>query len=335
MDIDEEDKDYLEKSKLSYEAKRSLFEKTRFKTKNGKNPYYTTTIEDSIEEIYQSSKGDFTVSNEDWTDEGSDFLKTWFADTDKRSYDYVDFSCVKDENKMKNIYYAFPTLRYKTLSSISTLEQKKEHIKFFQEYVSLIMEDSPVFTNTPLENENDEKERVFKEQYCKWLTFWIADTIINPDTKGKQPIAVALWGKQGSGKTTLRNLFERILGSRCVHHTDEPTKNGDILHDFNKTLRYKLFIEWEEINLKIASSVNDRIKAVITNHTHTITLKGQDSVDIKATERHLFTFNNPDSIIIETGDRRFMAVAISNKRCGDTQYWDRFNAYLNNDNFNR
>jgi hypothetical protein len=79
--------------------------------------------------------------------------------------------------------------------------------------------------------------------------------------------------------------------------------------------------------------MNDRIKALVTNHTHTITLKGQDSTDVKATERNLFTTNHPDSVVIERGDRRYMAVAMSNKRCGDTTYWKEFYNKLNDDNF--
>jgi hypothetical protein len=326
MDVSEEDrKEYLEKTTLTYEAKRSLFEKNRFKTKNGKNPFYTITMEDGIEEIYQLSKIDFNTSNEDWIADAVPFLKDWFIDPEKRSYEDIEFACVKDENKKKNIFYAFPTLRYKTLASISTPEQKQLNIQFFREYISSIMEDHPIFTNTP--------GREQEEHYCKWMTYWIADAVINPDTKGAQPIAVVLWAKQGSGKSSLRNLMEKIFGRRCVHHTDDPTKNGDILHDFNKTLRYKLFIEWEEINLKIASTMNDRIKALVTNHTHTITPKGQDSTDVKATERNLFTTNHPDSVVIERGDRRYMAVAMSNKRCGDTTYWKEFYNKLNDDNF--
>jgi phage/plasmid-associated DNA primase len=198
------------------------------------------------------------------------------------------------------------------------------------------MEDHPIFTNLPQGKDEPKEvyeERVEGEKYCKWLTLWCADILLNPDRKNSQPIACIFWGKQGCGKTMLRVLMERLLGQRCVHNTSDPTKNGDILHDFNKTLKYKVFMEFAEINLKVSSTVTDRIKDLITNNTHEIRQMRTDMIRVKATERVLFTTNTAGSVIIEKGDRRFMAVAVSRRRVGDTEYWKKFWAYLQDDSF--
>jgi hypothetical protein len=131
----------------------------------------------------------------------------------------------------------------------------------------------------------------------------------------------------------LRVLMERLLGQRCVHNTSDPTKNGDILHDFNKTLKYKLFIEFAEINLKTTATSNDRIKDLITNTTHEIRQMRTDMIRVKASERILFTTNTAGSVVIEKGDRRNMAVAVSNRRVGQSDYWKQFWAFLHNDDF--
>lgn len=294
----------------SYEARRANFERTRFKCKN---QFFTIGIEDGVEELHYYDKSNFTVMNEDAFVGATEFLKDWYIDPEKRSYSEVEYGCVKEEHQRPDVYYAFPELRYKTLTSTSTEEQKKAHIDFFQDYLLSLMEDNP--------------------EYVKWLTLWCADIVLNPDKKNAQPIACIFWGKQGCGKTMLRVLMERLLGQRCVHNTSDPTKNGDILHDFNKTLKYKVFMEFAEINLKVASAVNDRIKDLITNNTHEIRQMRTDMIRVKATERILFTTNTAGSVIIEKGDRRFMAVAVSNRYVGKTDYWKKFWEMLHNDDF--
>jgi hypothetical protein len=333
----EEKKEWLGDQPIanSYEALRADFERSRFKCKN---QFFTIGVEDGMEELHHYEKASFTVLNEDAFLGATEFLKDWYVDPQKRSYAEVEYGCVKEEHQRPDVYYAFPTLRYKTLSSTSTQEERQEHIAFFQHYLSLLMEDHPIFTNRPQavdETKEAYAKRVKGESYCKWLTLWCADILLNPDKKNSQPIACIFWGKQGSGKTMLRVLMERLLGQRCVHNTSDPTKNGDVLHDFNKTLKYKVFMELAEINLKMTSTVNDRIKDLITNHTHEIRQMRTDMIRVKATERLLFTTNNPGSMLIEKGDRRFMAVSVSKRRVGDTEYWKQFWAHLNDDNFVR
>jgi hypothetical protein len=105
------------------------------------------------------------------------------------------------------------------------------------------------------------------------------------------------------------------------------------MHDFNSSLKYKLFIEFEEINFKTHSKLADNIKALITGHTHTITHKGQDSIDVRATERALFTTNTAGSMVIERGDRRYAAFAVSSRRVGDTAYWNAHYAKLKDQSY--
>jgi hypothetical protein len=288
-------------AELSYEAKKALFEQARFKTTNGKLKFHRIDVKTG--DVISESKDAFTLTHEDWLPVGGkSFLDRWYADGHKRSYDEIEYSCVKDEDKLSSVYYAFPKARHTTLTSTSTEEERKANVGHLLDYLRLLVEDNPA--------------------HVKWMTLWLADILVNPHSKGKQPIAVILWGEQGAGKTHLRELMARLLGERLVHHTDDPLKNGDILHDFNATLKFKLFIEFEELNMKTHSQVADRIKALITGHTHTITHKGHDSIDVRASERALFTTNSAGSAVIERGDRRYAAFAVSPRRVGDTAYWN-------------
>ena len=314
MDVSEEERKTFigdnKKTPLTYEALKAWFEETHFKTHKGKYPFHTTDTRDGV---LSRDKTSFSTAYEDWVEDGNVFLKNWFGDPHKRSYEEIEYACVKEENQKKDVYYAFPTLRYKTLSSTSTDEEKKENIDYFLDYLKCLVEDN--------------------EEYMLWMKYWIADVLLNPDDKGSQPISVILFSLQGSGKTSLRVLMEYLLGVKMTHHTEDPTKNGDILHEFNSTLKFKIFIEFEEINMRVHSKCVEAIKQLITNHTHSITHKGQDSIDVKATERLLFTTNKSNSAVIDLGDRRYVAFAMSKRHLGDTAYWNGFYERLRNNNF--
>jgi len=297
---------------MSYEAMKTRFEARRFKTEAGKSPFHAIDLRTG--DIVSRTKDAFTVAFEDWIpDGGRQFLEAWYADGHKRSYNNIEYSCVRKEDQESTVYYAFPELRHEKLSSSSSPEEKQANVEYFLDYARLLVEDNPA--------------------YLEWLVMWIADILVNPHDKGNQPVAVVLWGEQGAGKTFLRELMSHLLGARLVHHTDDPLKNGDILHDFNSTLKYKLFIEFEEINFKTHSKVADNTKALITGHTHTITHKGADSVDVKATERALFTTNTAGSMVIERTDRRYAAFAVSSRRVGDTAYWNAHYAKLKDQSY--
>ena len=295
----------------SYNELKALFELTRFKT-NAKSPFHS--IEGDTGDITSRTKEAFRVAYMDWIPVGGrQFVDRWLNDGLKRFYRRIEYGCVKKEDKDSTVYYAFPEMRHETLVSISTENEKRANVDYFVDYVKLLVED--------------------RQEYVEWMTMWLADILVNPDDKGNQPVAVVLWGEHGAGKTFLRELMSHLLGARLVHHTDDPLKNGDILHDFNSTLKYKLFIEFEEINFKTHSKVADNIKALITGHTHTITHKGADSVDVKATERALFTTNTAGSMVIERTDRRYAAFAVSSRRVGDTAYWNAHYAKLKDQSY--
>lgn len=286
---------------MSYEALKARFELRHFKTENGKSPFHSINVKTG--DIVSRTMDAFKVAYMDWIPVGGkQFLDKWLNDGLKRAYEHIEYSCVKKEDQERSVYYAFPEMRHEKLSSTSTEAEKQANVDYFLDYVRLLVED--------------------RHEHVEWMKMWLADILVNPDDKGQTPIAVVLWGEQGAGKTFLRELMAQLLGEKLVHHTDDPLKNGDIMHDFNSTLKYKLFLEFEEINFKTHSQVADRIKALITGRTHTITHKGQDSVDVKATERILFTTNAAGSVVIESGDRRYAAFAVSTRRVGDAPYWN-------------
>jgi hypothetical protein len=224
---------------------------------------------------------------------------------------------VKDCDKKPNIYYAFPKLRFTHLESCSTPEQKAENIKIFKRYIKELVEDN--------------------EDYVDWMEHWLADIVQNPDTKGATPVSVILYSKQGTGKSSLTQLMKKLLGIRCVYETETPTANGGIFHEFNSIIKYKLFVEIAEVNMRATSTIADQVKGFITSEKHNIVHKGFDPITVKATERILWTTNNIMSMFIEKGDRRMCAFHASEERLSDPkanfEYWNGMYANFDDNNF--
>jgi hypothetical protein len=306
---DEDRKKYLSEDDISYEAQKELFEKTRFKVDSKFVRYDESLSGPTDEDLVIYDKSNFQTANEDWIPKATGFLVNWFSDPKKRKYDRIELSYVKTENRRPNVFYACPKFAYLKFSSSSSAQKRAENIAFFTDYIKCLAED--------------------KEEYTGWFLDWLADIFQNPDTKGKTPTSVILWGSQGSGKSFLtEELMRAILGHKFVHRTSNPIGNGDVLHDFNKSLRHKILIEFAEINLKTHAPLNDRIKDLITANYHNITLKGKDSIQTLATERYIFTTNNSYSLVVEKDDRRYAAFHVSNRLCGNTEYWNTFSDKL-------
>ena len=311
----EQEEKYLSNTPLTYEARREWFERTHFKTKTGKKLFHrirdcdpTNKDDDDNNDLQSYDKGIFSTINEDLFEDAGDFFKEWYVDPNKRKYEDIDYSCVKEENKKKDIYYAFPSLRFTYLLSSSTPEQKTQNILDFKEYIKGLVEDN--------------------DDYVEWMEHWIADILQNPDFKGATPISLILYSKQGTGKSSLTELMKRLLGKSCVYATETPTANGDIFHEFNSVAKYKLFFEIAEINMKTSSTISDQVKGFITSHTRRITHKGFDPIEVKSTDRIVFTTNNRMSMFIEKADRRMCAFHVSEKRLEDPEkcssYWKEF-----------
>jgi hypothetical protein len=145
---------------------------------------------------------------------------------------------------------------------------------------------------------------------------WLADILVNPHDKGKTPIAVVLWGEQGAGKTFLRELMSHLLGETLVQSTGDPRWTG------NATLKYKLFVEFEDVNFVTYHRAAGRIKAMICERMRAITKRYADTMYVRASERVLITTATAGKVAFARGDPLFAAFAVSARRVGDTAYWD-------------
>ena len=184
-------------------------------------------------------------------------MNRWLKDENRRSYERIEHSCVRKEDQRKSVYYAFPEIRHERLVSSSTDEQKQENVAHFLDYVLFLVGDETA--------------------HVEWMVMWLADILVNPHDKGKKPVAVVLCGY---GEHGLRDLMEQLLRKRLVLGVSRLTRRTG-----NAELKYKLFVEFEDVDLRADRRTAARIRATITERTRAIT----NSTYVTASERVLIT----------------------------------------------
>lgn len=283
----------------SYEATKALFEQSRFRTTSGGRRKFHRIL-DVSGSLVSESKAAFTVANEAWVGGSKAFLRAWFKDERARSYEYIEHSYVRRENRLSTVYYAFPEPRYEGLVTTSTESERRANIEYFLEYVLLLVGDNPA--------------------HVEWMVLWLADILVNPHDKGHRPIAVVLCGAQGAGKSSLRELMARLLGDRLVCRSGFFLP-GDARWKGGAMLKYKLFVEFENIDFEAYRKTANSVKAVISDRARTIEQRGADPIYVTASERVLITTSAACKMAVGSSDPLFAAFAVSARRVGDTVYW--------------
>jgi len=292
-------------SAASYEEMKAAFEASRFRTTGGGRRRFHRTL-DATGSLVSESEAAFVVSNEDWAGGCKSFLRAWLKDERARSYEYIEHSYVKRENRLSTVYYAFPEPRHETLVSASTSEEKQANVDYFLDYVLLLVEDNPA--------------------HVEWMVSWLADILVNPHDKGPRPIAVVLCGAQGAGKSSLRELMARLLGDRLVYRSGFFSP-GDARWKGGAVLKYKLFVEFEDIDLRAHRKTARSVKAVISDRARMIAQRGAESICVTASERVLITTSAAARMAVGSDYPLFAAFAVSARRVGDTAYWSEANGH--------
>jgi len=212
-----------------------------------------------------------------------DFIDYWLKDSNKKSYEKIDFLPLEDN---PNIYNTFKGFKYNNDDQIN--------MEKIQPFLDLI--------NTLLDHETVS---------VKALLDWIAWIRQRPNIKTNK--AVVLYSEyQGVGKNTIVELFRKVIGY------DAKKENvGDLIGRFNYDIAHKLMIYVDEV--KLIPSISNDIKNMITRTRIDIEKKGQDGYNINDYANYIYTTNNQNSFHIDPSDRRFYALECKNIVMGDEQ----------------
>tara|TARA_R110002110_G_scaffold11119_1_gene53958 strand:- start:225 stop:2636 length:2412 start_codon:yes stop_codon:yes gene_type:complete len=243
-----------------------------------------------------------------------EFIKLYTEEyNEKNYYDFMDFipdikfKEVDEKTKTKtfNSFKGFENLNYKkTIPE----EDKKKYISMFETHIKIM-------------GNGDANAVVMIRNYMTNL-FW--------DTLKKVNICLIISGLEGSGKTSLYQLIEALIGQRYTYSIE----NLDyIFGDKNPMLRDKLFINIDEMDNKTINKFMERFKKFITDSKMTIRDLYMSPYECANFIRFMITTNNPQLFKTSMTDRRFYMMLCSGEMIGNTSYFSEFYSALENPAF--
>jgi len=165
---------------------------------------------------------------------------------------------------------------------------------------------------------------------ANYLLDWISHIIQFPDMKTKK-CPILLSKGEGTGKSSLIRLFERMLGKDKVWEPQKPDR--DVWGAFNGNLIGKTIVVLNEIGDYQTTKSMGEIKHYITEPKISIRAMRTEAQEMSDYANYIATTNDEQGgFKIGEDTRRFWMLRVSDKRLGDTEYFDKFYGYLKDDN---
>lgn len=239
-------------------------------------------------------------------------LKTWLADSTRRSYERMDFIPYVNEDKynMEKDPDIYNTFRPFIAEYIEDKTQRDDVEPFYHHLLTNVC------------NEN-------KESY-DWLLKVVAYKLQFPN---KRPdVGLILKGKQGAGKDMFINFIEEMMGLKndYCHRTADPT---EIFGTFNLAVKNKLIVQLNEMEGKDGMQYKEKLKNIITAEVHTINEKRVKQYKLLNYVFLIICSNNPTPILISPDDRRWVLMHTGEKHIGDHPYFQKLGQCLKTPSF--
>jgi len=153
------------------------------------------------------------------------------------------------------------------------------------------------------------------EDLYEYVINWMADAIQNP---GRRPgVALVIRGKQGVGKGVFVNEFRRLFGP----HGIQVTQSSHLVGNFNAHLRDKLIVFADEAFWAGDKRAEGVLKALVTEDTMPIEMKGVDVQNAPNFVRLIMASNNDWVVPASVDQRRFVVMEAGNARMQDSSYF--------------
>ena len=210
--------------------------------------------------------------------------KAWLAHTDRRQYEGIVFAPGEEVPGYLNLDRGF------------AVEPKKGDCSRFLEHV---------------------RNNICKgdEEISDYLFTWMADCVQN---RSRRPgIAVVLRGRQGTGKGILCSQFGSLFGQHFIQVSQASHLTGN----FNSHLKDKLVVYADEAFWAGDKKAEGVLKAMITEDTIQIEMKGKDVITFRNHIRLLVSSNHDWVVPAGNEERRFFVIDVGDGRIQDRSYF--------------
>ena len=139
-------------------------------------------------------------------------------------------------------------------------------------------------------------------------------------------VAIVFRGGQGIGK----NTFVDTMGALVAHHFRQVNSMDQITGRFNGHMQNIILLHANEATWGGNKSDKGKLKALITDATVPVEMKGLDIVDMDNYLRLMISSNEDWPVPIDVDDRRFLVLDVSPIHKQDQAYFAAIHAELNN-----
>jgi energy-coupling factor transporter ATP-binding protein EcfA2 len=312
---DEDDGDVLLRGKYvheenTYEIVKARFEKRHFQLDSGgyvkvgwgvKAPIYMSAhqIRDNNQNVFCSV---YDKKIKEWVKVV--FVVAWMKDPNIKKLYGVEFDPTCTKKRIYNTWPGFLVERLPPIEDKSTIPTLIQLIKY---HIDVVIADGD-------------------EALATWFHHWMAHLLQLPHTKtGK---AVSLYGSQGAGKTILVKWMAEVLMGEGEKGPASITNDAvtDVVGRFATSLVGKVFCMIEEaVDMKIHA---EALKDIINGGVLRNEVKCKTKASAQNYANLVFTSNTDDMLPIESDDRRYVLIKISDKHLGDKKYFTALRAHM-------
>ena len=255
--------------------------------------------------------------------------------------DYIDnkiLNCFKNVNicvfkNKKEIIKKLRKEKYDTIDFIPEIDfsgENKEGLKIFNMFEGYKIKEHTI------EKQNNKWVELFKqhinvlvnsnEDAYKMLIQWISHLIFN--TTKRPGISIILKGVEGSGKTTLYELINKLIGNDYCFQTARPEKT--IFTQFNSCLKNKILVNINEPDFNSFRGGFEEFKSLITDSIFSIEEKNKPKISLSNNMWFLITTNNDKLFSMSLTERRFYFLETSDNKVGNKEYFNQIYDMFNN-----
>lgn len=158
----------------------------------------------------------------------------------------------------------------------------------------------------------------------EYLICYIAHAIQKPEEK--PGIMVVLLGGEGIGKGTLEQILRKIFEATTLLVSDV----NSVVGRFNACLERAYIVFMDEAVFKGDVRLTERLKSFVTSKHIQIEEKHQPERSIESFHRFFSASNAKHFAQIDSDNRRMFYLKVSEKFKGNSKYWDRLYAAMDN-----
>lgn len=230
-----------------------------------------------------------------------------------------------------SIYCEGTNKNYLMKNGMRFYDEREDIFSYFNGYDYKLL---PEVNNAKIANFlNHVKEVIAKDndELFEYIINWYSYILQNP--AGKTETVLLITGQQGTGK----NIFTNVLCELMKKYSNSNiTKIDSVVGKFNSSIEnMKLIVCNELSSVETNKYLNhDALKAVITEKEAVINEKNMPERLIENVVNLIMVSNNFNSAKVESGDRRYVVIEVSDKYKGNFEYFENLCKSFDNDFYN-